>query len=109
MRSDSNSETTKGVYARVNLVIKVCEALFNKYISYAQDLGIDKFISNIVLWTLSWLPFLFFPTGFFVVYTGSEGLGGLYDLLEITPNIELCSRRFHGQLAFLVLGMKSIS
>ena len=41
------------------------------------------------------LPFLFFPTGFFVVYTGSEGLGGLYDLLEITPNIELCRRRFH--------------
>ena len=41
------------------------------------------------------LPFLFFPTGFFVVYTGPEGLGGLYDLLEITPNIELFSRRFH--------------
>ena len=37
----------------------------------------------------------FFPTGFFVVYTGSEGLGGLYDLLEITSYIELCSRRFH--------------
>ena len=49
MRSDSNSETTKGVYAQVNLVIKVCEALFNKYISYAQDLGIDKLITNIVL------------------------------------------------------------
>ena len=44
------------------------------------------------------LPFLFFPTGFFVVFTESEGLGGLYDLLEITPNIQLCSRRFQGTI-----------
>ena len=71
MRSDSNSETTKGVYARVNLVIKVCEALFNKYISYAQDLGIDKFITNIVLWTLpspSGCHYCFFPLGFCSLY-----------------------------------------
>jgi len=44
------------------------------------------------------LPFLFFPTGVFVVYTGPEGLGGLYDLLEVIPNIQLCSRRFHRKI-----------